>query len=208
MVRSVIAFFLSLGVWGLLGMGMLDSSILFLPFGNDLLVIALTARQPSRWWLFALAATAGSLIGCTITDFLSRKIGEAGLEKMVNPKKLEAVQSRLKKHAFWVLGMAALLPPPFPFTVFLIAASAVQISRWRVLTAVGAGRFVRFVALSLLAVEFGTYLIRLSKRDELQYFMIGLAAISIIGSGFSVMKWVRSSRRERGPSRGPEPAEA
>ena len=30
---------------------------------------------------------------------------------------------------------AALLPPPFPFTVFLIAASGLQMSRWKVLGA-------------------------------------------------------------------------
>ena len=207
MVRSVIRFFLAMGVWGLLGMGALDSSILFLPFGNDLLVVALTARQPDKWWLYAIGAAAGSLIGCTITDFLSRKLGEAGLEKMVDPRRLEAVQQRLKKHAFWVLGMAALMPPPFPFTVFLIAASAIQISRWRVLTAVGVGRLIRFTILSLLAARFGAYILRFSKRDELQYFIIGLAVISIAGSVLSVMKWVRSSRPARGPKEAPAQAE-
>ena len=102
--------------------------LFFLPFGNDLLVVALTARNPDRFWLYAAAATAGSLLGCTLTDFVSRKIGEAGLEKLVGKGKLEHVQQRLKKHTFWALGAAALLPPPFPFTVFLIAASAIQIS--------------------------------------------------------------------------------
>jgi membrane protein YqaA with SNARE-associated domain len=179
-------------------MGVLDSSILFLPFGNDLLVVLLTAREPARFWLYALAATAGSLMGCTITDLLSRKLGEAGLEKMVDPRRLESVQARLKKHTFWALGLAALIPPPFPFTVFLIGASAIQISRWRVLTAVGVGRFVRFAALSLLATRYGTQIIRLSERDEVQYVVIGLAVVSIIGSAFSVAKWVRSSRRPRG----------
>jgi membrane protein YqaA with SNARE-associated domain len=196
MIRSAIHFFLSLGVWGLLGMGVLDSSILFLPFGNDLLVVALTARQPDRWWLFSIAATAGSLMGCAITDFLSRKIGEAGMARMVNQRRLERVQQRLKKHTFWALGLAALMPPPFPFTVFLIAASAVQISRWRVLTAAAAGRFVRFVTLSLLAVQFGTYVLQLSKKDELKYLILGLAIISVVGSVASVWKWVRSSRSD------------
>jgi membrane protein YqaA with SNARE-associated domain len=195
LIRSAIHFFLQLGVFGLLGMGILDSSILFLPFGNDLLVVALTARQPDRFWLYALAATAGSLMGCTITDFLSRKIGQAGLEKIVEPQRVEAVQQRLKNHTFWALGAAALMPPPFPFTVFLIAASALQISRWRVLTAVGLGRFVRFLTLSLLAVKFGSWIINLSKRDELQYFVIALAVISIGGSALSIAKWIRSARR-------------
>jgi membrane protein YqaA with SNARE-associated domain len=194
MLRSIIHFFLSMGMWGLLGMGVLDSSILFLPFGNDLLIVALTAKQPARWWLYAIAAAAGSLLGCAITDFLSRKLGEVGLEKMVNSRRLESVQRRLKKHTLWVLGLAALMPPPFPFTIFLIGASALQISRWRVLTAVAAGRLVRFAVLGLLAARFGTWILRVSKRDEFEYFMLSLAVISIVGSIFSVLRWVRSSR--------------
>jgi membrane protein YqaA with SNARE-associated domain len=186
-----------LGIFGLLGMGVLDSSILFLPFGNDLLVVALTVRKPHLFWLYALFAAAGSLIGCTITDLLSRKVGEAGIEKMMNPQRLKTVRERLKKHTFWVLGVAALMPPPFPFTVFLIAASALQISRWRVLTAIGVARFVRFFVLGLLAVEFGRQIISLSKRDEVQYFVIGLAVISIVGSALSIAKWVQSSRHAR-----------
>lgn len=206
-IRSLLRFLLSLGVFGLLGMGMLDSSILFLPFGNDLLVVLLTARQPERFWLYALAATAGSLAGCTITDYLSRRLGEAGIEKMVDGRRLEKVQQRLKKHTFWALGLAALMPPPFPFTVFLIAASAIGISRWRVLTSVGVGRFVRFAVLSLLATRYGTQIIRLSERDEVQYVVIGLAAVSIVGSALSIAKWVRSTRRPRNAAP-PAPAEA
>jgi membrane protein YqaA with SNARE-associated domain len=208
-IRSVIRFFLQLGAFGLLGMGILDSSVLFLPFGNDLLVVALTARQPGRWWLYALAATAGSLLGCLITDWLSRKLGKVGLEKMVQARRMESVQTRLKGHTFWALGLAALMPPPFPFTIFLIAASALQISRWRVVTAVGAGRLLRFTILSLLAVQFGTYILRVSKRDEVQYFVLFLAVVSIVGSVFSVLRWVRSSRGSRlQPSGGEAPAEA
>jgi membrane protein YqaA with SNARE-associated domain len=208
LIRSTIRFFLQLGAFGLIAMGVLDSSFLFLPFGNDLLVVALTARHPGKFWLYATAAAAGSLLGCAITDIVSRKIGEAGLEKMVGAGKLEHVQQRLKKHAFWVLGTAALMPPPFPFTVFLIAASAIQISRWRVLTAVGVGRLVRFIILSLLAVEFGRGILRLSERDEVQYFVIALAVISIAGSALSVTKWVRSSRgnRKRGVDKAPAQA--
>ncbi|HYO80734.1 MAG TPA: VTT domain-containing protein [Bryobacteraceae bacterium] len=188
---------LSLGAFGLIGMGVLDSSILFLPFGNDLLLVLLTAREPDRFWLYAVMATVGSLIGCSITDWLSRRLGEAGIEKMVNPAKAQKVQRRLKEHTWWALGLAAIMPPPFPFTVFVIAASALQISRWRVLSAVGAGRFVRFLVLGLLARRFGTQIIRLTESPQVQYFVIGLAVISIVGSVLSIVKWVRSSRGSR-----------
>jgi membrane protein YqaA with SNARE-associated domain len=187
-------------------MGVLDSSILFLPFGNDLLVVALTARHPSRFWLYALAATAGSLIGCTITDFLSRKLGEAELNKMVKPDKLQKVQKRLKDRAFWGLGLAAVIPPPFPFTVFLIVASTIQIPRSRILVPIGVGRIIRFTSLAILARHYGTALLRLSKRPEVEYFVIGLAVVSIVGSAFSLVKWLRSTRRRRGEFKEPQAA--
>jgi membrane protein YqaA with SNARE-associated domain len=179
-------------------MGVLDSSILFFPFGNDFLVVLLTARNPHHFWLYALAATAGSLIGCTITDWFSRKLGAAGLEKMVKADRLKHVQERLKKQTLWALGLAALMPPPFPFTVFVIAAAALQINRWRVLLGIGIGRFLRFFILSLLAIRFGTQIIRLSNSDAIKYFVIGFAVVSIIGSVFSVAKWIRSSRKPKG----------
>ena len=195
MVRSVFRFFGSLGAIGLVGLGILDSSFLFLPFGNDLLLVALTARKPDQFWFFALMAALGSVIGCLLTDIVSRRLGEAGIEKMANPKRLERVRGKLKAHAMWVLGGAALMPPPFPFTVFLMAAAALQISRWRVMTAVGVGRLLRFFLLALLARRFGTYLLQLAERDEVQYAVVALAVISIVGSALSIAKWVQSSRR-------------
>lgn len=197
MIRSVLRFFIRLGVFGLVLMGVLDSSILFLPFGNDLLVVFLTARRPQLFWLYALVATAGSLLGCTITDWLSRKLGEVGIQKMVSSNRLKSVQERLKKHTFWALSLAALMPPPFPFTVFLIGASALQISRRAVLGSVAVGRAVRFSILSVLATIYGRQIIRMTRTDAVQYFVIGLAVVSIAGSAFSIAKWLRSARQGR-----------
>ncbi|HET8547368.1 MAG TPA: VTT domain-containing protein [Bryobacteraceae bacterium] len=166
-----------------------------MPFGNDLLIVGLTARRPALFWYYALMATAGSLIGVTLTDYVSRKLSEEGIERMVNPKRLETLRRRLKKHTWWALGLAALLPPPFPFTAFVIAAAAIQIARWRILTAIAAGRAVRFLALSLLAAKYGRQVLRIADRPEVEYFVLGLAAVSVIGSVLSAMKWVRSARR-------------
>jgi membrane protein YqaA with SNARE-associated domain len=195
LIRSLLRVLIWLGGFGLIGLGILDSSFLFLPLANDLLLVALTARKPDLFWYYAIMATTGSVIGCFLTDLLSRRLGEAGIERMANPRRLETVQRRLKTHAWWVLGTAALMPPPFPFTVFLMAAAALQIPRTRVLTAVAAARLVRYFVVALLAVRFGSYVLRLAQRDAVQYFIIGLAVISIGGSALSIVKWVRSSRR-------------
>jgi membrane protein YqaA with SNARE-associated domain len=196
-----------MGGFGLVGFGILDSSFLFLPLGNDLLLVILTARKPELFWYYALMAILGSMIGSTLMDAISRKLGEAGMERFANPKRVKSLQKRLEKHAWWVLGLAAILPPPFPFTVFLIAVSGMQMARWKVLSAVAFGRSVRFFGIALLAYHYGRQILRIAQRPEVEYFVIGLAAISIAGSVLSVVKWVRSSRRKSGSPRQPAYAE-
>ena len=56
-------FFAHLGGFGLLLLGILDSSFLFMPLGNDLLVVALTAQRHNRMLYYAAMASAGSVIG-------------------------------------------------------------------------------------------------------------------------------------------------
>ena len=43
--RHFLSIFLSFGALGLVILGILDSSFLFLPFGNDLLLVILVARD-------------------------------------------------------------------------------------------------------------------------------------------------------------------
>jgi membrane protein YqaA with SNARE-associated domain len=194
LVRQAFQFFARMGGLGLVGFGILDSSFLFLPLGNDLLLVILTARKPEFFWYYALMAILGSMIGSTLMDAVSRKLGEAGMERMANPKRVKSLQKRLEKHAWWVLGLAAILPPPFPFTVFLVAVSGMQMKRWKVLTAVAFGRSVRFFGIALLAYRYGRQILRMAERPEVEYFVIALAVVSIAGSALSIVKWVRSSR--------------
>ena len=193
LIQQVFRFFARMGAFGLVGLGLLDSSFLFLPLGNDLLLVALTARKPELFWYFALMSTLGSVLGVMLTDYFSRKLGEGFLERMVNPNRFKRVRHRLEKHAWWVLGLAALLPPPFPFTVFVIAAAGLQTPRWQVVSAAGTGRLARFFILGLLARRFGRRILQMAEKPEVEYFVIGLAVVSIVGSAFSVLKWVRSA---------------
>ncbi len=57
-------FRIFLSWWGAFLLGALDSSLLFfLPFGNDMLVVFLSARRGNLFWLYALMTTAGSVVG-------------------------------------------------------------------------------------------------------------------------------------------------
>lgn len=183
-----------LGGLGLLIMGVLDSSFLFMPLGNDLLVIALTARHESRMPYYAVMATLGSVAGVLLVDVLSRKGGEKGLNGRVSPERLEYVKRKMERRAGWALALAALMPPPFPFTPFVVAASALQYPRKRLLGIIALARLVRFSGAGLLAIIFGRRIIRMADTPAVQYVIVALVIVSIAGSAASVYSWVRRSR--------------
>src|SRR5689334_24516300 len=68
--RWILHFFRRLGILGLLLLSALDSSFLVLPFGNDLLLIALVSanRNSLIWIAYVLVSAIGSVIGVLIVD--------------------------------------------------------------------------------------------------------------------------------------------
>jgi membrane protein YqaA with SNARE-associated domain len=195
--RSVFAFFRRIGALGLFLLGVFDSSFLFLPFGNDLLLIALVSggREPWRWVIYALAAALGSVVGVALVDLVMRKAGEEGLEKFVGRKSLDSLKGKIEKRGVWAMFFTALLPPPFPFTAAVAAASALQLARRGMLSAVFAGRLVRFTAESLLALYFGRRLLHYLRSDYVEYFVYGLITVAVVGAILSVRKWLRARPR-------------
>jgi membrane protein YqaA with SNARE-associated domain len=187
-------FFAHLGGFGLLLLGILDSSFLFMPLGNDLLVVALTASRHNRMPYYAAMASLGSVIGCFLTDLVCRKGGEKGLEQNFSGRTIQYVQRKIKNHAGWALAVACILPPPFPFTPIIIVMAALQYPRWRMLGIVGAGRIVRFSVEGALAMVYGRRILELAKNSVLQQVIIGLVVISIIGSIWSIYTWVQRAR--------------
>jgi len=94
----------------------LDDSFLFLPFGNDLLMVALTARNHLMLPIFAGIATAGSVLGCMLLDWVVRKGGKEGLSKIISGRQLSYVKRKVKKRVGCAVAIACVMPPPFPFT--------------------------------------------------------------------------------------------
>ena len=91
-INNLFAIFVRLGPFGLLILGVFDSSFLFMPLGNDLLMVSLTARQHGMLPVFAAMATIGSVFGCWLVDRIARKGGEEGLERIVAHRQLEFVK--------------------------------------------------------------------------------------------------------------------
>ncbi len=182
------------GGLGLLTLGVFDSSPLVIPFGNDLLVLALSARYHDRVVYYVLMATLGSVIGCLGTDWISRK-SEGSLKKVMSGKHLDIIHKLVEKHAAWTLVVVSLMPPPFPFTAFVAAAAAFHYPRKKLLFFVGAGRLMRFAIEAALAIHYGRWIIRQARSPLFDHVMIAVVVISIGGTVFSIFQWFGKSRR-------------
>jgi membrane protein YqaA with SNARE-associated domain len=193
-VRRIALGLMSMGGFGLLLLGIVDSSILFLPLGNDLLMIAMTARNPDKMLYYAAMATIGSVIGIYIVDAVSRKGGEKGLQSKLPRHRLDYLKKKIEQRASWVIALASILPPPFPFTAAIVAASALQYPRKKLLGITAAARFARFTTEGILAIVFGQRILDLADARWVEWVVLTLVVIATVGSMFSVIRWVRRSK--------------
>src|SRR5260370_19636909 len=95
-------------------------------------------------------AAIGSVVGGYMTYALGRKGGKEALEKKLPHEKAKRIYRTFEKYGFWTLFIPALLPPPVPFTPFLVAAGALNYPKKKFFAAVGVARAIRYFALAYL----------------------------------------------------------
>ncbi|HEY4424945.1 MAG TPA: VTT domain-containing protein [Pyrinomonadaceae bacterium] len=191
--RWVLRFFLRLGIFGLFLMSALDSSFLVLPFGNDLLLIALVSsnRDSLIWIAYVIVSAIGSVVGVFFVDLIMRKAGETGLERFVSRKRIDKLKAKLENKGGITVFIATLIPPPFPFTPVVMTASALQSPRGQLLIAVFLGRLLRFGIEAVLALYFGRHLIAFMNSDVITYIVYALIGIAVILSTLSLLRWLK-----------------
>ena len=196
LAQAFFAFALKTGGLGLLLLGILDSSFLFAPLGNDLLVVAMSVRSPSvgNILYYSAMSAVGSVLGALLVDLVTRPLGAKGLERYLPPRRLNRIKTKTTENAAKALAIASVAPPPFPFTAFVMAAAALQYPRKRLLTLVGIARMVRFTVLGVLAWRFGRQMLKWSENPVFQGLILGLTLVCTIGSVVSVYGWIKRSR--------------
>jgi membrane protein YqaA with SNARE-associated domain len=175
-------------------LGIADDSFLFMPVGVDLLMVILVARNSAKFVFYVAGAAFGSAVGVFLLDLVCRKSGEEGLKKIIKPKRLNYLKSKIEKNGVAVLIVACLAPPPFPFGAFVAAASAFQFPKPRLLTLVLVARAVRYALVGWAALYFGRRIIRMANTTEFQWIMGGFIGVCLIGSAVSAIRWFRISR--------------
>jgi len=185
----------NLGIIGQVLLGIADSSVIPTPGSLDALTVLLAASNQKLWWLYALAATAGSVAGGYLTYRIGVKGGKEALETRLPPKKLERVRSMSQRYGFGAIMVPAILPPPVPLSPFLIAAGAMKVPKHKFLAAFSLGRLLRYGVVAFLGKIYGKQLLGFVSRyyKPILWVLVGLA---VAGAIAATIYFVR--RKQRG----------
>ena len=152
--QKVVAFAGTLGAPGLFLISFLDSSVLTFPVINDLLLIELAVQHPARMPLYAFMAMLGSVLGCVLLFYLAEKGGEALFHKHAG-ERAHAIHNWVVNNGFGGILIAALLPPPTPFKVFVVAAGVFEVPIVSFTSAITIARAIRYFGIGYLAIRYG-----------------------------------------------------
>jgi len=147
-------YFIALGPFGLFAVALLDSTFVPLPSSVDALMIILTTAHPRMMVAYALLATSGSTVGCLILYYISRRTGSRALKRF-SPAKQARAKDLIERYDVLSVLVASLMPPPFPFKVFVISAGVFRFNVIRFGIAIFAGRLFRFLLEGYLAIRYG-----------------------------------------------------
>jgi membrane protein YqaA with SNARE-associated domain len=196
-MRSFSKWFVALCAtpFGVVILAALDSTLFFsLPFGIDAAVIILAARLKGLWWTVPLLATIGSVAGAALTFWMGVKIGENGLDRYVPPKRLKKIRARIRHSGAIALAVLDLIPPPFPFTPFVLAAGALEVNTSTFFVTLTVCRIIRFGGEAALAAIYGDAVLSWLESDLFQdivsFFIVAAVALTIL----SIVKLIRSAR--------------
>src|SRR5208337_4781488 len=118
--------------------------------------------------------------------------------KKIGKQRAEKIYKLFEKHGFLTVFTGALLPPPFPFTTVLMTAGVMQYPRKKLLSALIAGRALRFFAVAYLGRTYGHQMISFFSRHY-RIFMFALIAMAITaGIGALIyFFWYRSMKARK-----------
>lgn len=162
----------------------------FFPIPPDVLLIAMTVAHRFKWWLYAMLATAGSVLGgiagyyIGVTLFAS--VGKSIIEFYHFEKAFEAVAQRYEQNALITVFTAAFTP--IPYKVFTIAGGVFRIPLEELIIGSLLGRAGRFFAVAGALRIFGKGIANVIEKyfDALSFLFMAL----LIG-GFLIIKFLQ-----------------
>jgi membrane protein YqaA with SNARE-associated domain len=184
-----------LGVWGIGGLAVIDSSTIPVPI--DALLIDYVANDHRRFLLYCFMAAFGSAVGSLLPYYLGRAGGELFLLKRINRQRYERMRDRFEKQEFLAIMVPAMMPPPMPVKLFEFAAGVFEMKTLWFFSAILVGKFVRFLIWAIITITYGPailHTIRGAIREHLGY-VLGAGGIIIVLLLVYVLRKVFDRRR-------------
>jgi membrane protein YqaA with SNARE-associated domain len=190
------AFALSLGGPGLLAVAFLDSSFVSLPQINDLLVVLMVTQHKTWMPYYAAMATLGSVAGCYAIYYLAERGGDAFVRRRIGPGHVDRALALYRRHGLLALMVPALLPPPAPFKLFVLAAGVAGVRPLPFVMAIAIARGARYLALGVLAIYYGDAALELmrTRGREVALWVVGTLLVLIAAW------WIWQRQRARAAS--------
>jgi membrane protein YqaA with SNARE-associated domain len=182
-----------LGAWGVFVIAGLDAAAVGLPM--DVVVAGYVYQNRARFLLYVLMASTGSALGSIVLYLIGYTGGEAVLRKRISAQRFDKLHRAFDQHPFWSLMVPAMLPPPTPFKLFVLAAALSEMRFSHFLLAIFSGRFVRFLVLALLTLKFGPQIVDLTGALLRNHLGWVLGAV-VLG----ILIWLGARRRWKAPS--------
>ena len=195
--QKIVAFAGGLGAPGLFLISFLDSSVLTFPVINDLLLIELSIQHPALMPVYALAAAVGSVLGCVLLFFIAKKGGEAFFHKRAGERG-HAIKEWVVRNGFGGMLVAALLPPPTPFKIFVFAAGVFEVRLVSFVSAITLARLFRYFGIGYLAIRYGHEALPYLMEHKLQVtvLVISLVTVSYVLSRLIIRRRPEPARKD------------
>jgi membrane protein YqaA with SNARE-associated domain len=186
-----------LGIWGVFVVAFADSALLGMPV--DAVVAGYVYNDRRHFLLYVALASLGSAIGSIPLYIVGYLGGETVLRKRISEKQFQKIHRSFERHEFWALMFPGMLPPPVPFKAFVLAAAVFEMRFVDFLIAIVAGRFVRFLILSLLTLYFGPQIVGIAAGVFRRHFIwVPVAAALALVLWIALRRKHRRREKERG----------
>jgi membrane protein YqaA with SNARE-associated domain len=141
--------------------------------------------------IYVAAATAGSTIGCVCLYKISQKAGQRALDRFSESKQ-KRVKDLIDRYDVLSVLVACVLPPPFPFKLFVVSSGVFRLNLWRFTIAIAVGRIFRYLLEGYLAASYGEH-----AKDILAHYYpwIGLGLAVLLIAVFVAKNLMRRAAR-------------
>lgn len=191
-----------LGLGGIVCLAFADAAAIPIPI--DPIVALYIWTDTKHFYVYVILAAIGSSLGGLVPYGIGRAGGEAFLMKRIDRVKLEKLRGRFEKQEFLALMIPSILPPPFPWKLFVFAAGVFEMKVAHFMLAVFTGRALRNLVTAWLTIEYGPRIIGVAHELIARHnaaLTAGIAALIALAVVWVLWRRGKARRHERSGQR-------